>query len=450
MKPSADRNSEGAESPLNLGKYLISIEGCQLMRREGRVTRAAGLVLEASGPGLCVGSMCAVRTPEGLTLPVEIVGFKEGRVIAMPFGEVKGIKPGSRMVELNKQSVLYVGEGFLGRVIDGLGRPLDGKGPVLSKSEYPIHGAPLNPLRRGIIREVLDVGVRSINTLATIGKGQRMAIMAGSGVGKSVLMGMIARNTTAPVSVIAMIGERGREVREFLEGSLGESGLRKSVVVVATADSSPLVKIRATYLANAMAEYFRDQGLDVILMMDSVTRFAMALREVGLAAGEPPSSKGYTPSVFSEIPRLLERAGNMEAGGSITGIYNVLVEGDDMNEPIADSIRSVSDGHIVLSRFLAHRGHFPAVDITASISRVMKEIVTPEHQKWAARMIKTLAVYREAEDLINIGAYADGSDPEIDNAKKMIGKMNAFLQQGMNEKQSFEESRSALKSLFGG
>jgi flagellum-specific ATP synthase len=277
-----------------------------------------------------------------------------------------------------------------------------------------------------------------------------MAIMSGSGVGKSVLMGMIARNTAAAVSVIALIGERGREVREFLEGSLGKSGLQKSVVVVATADASPLVKIRATYLATAMAEYFRDQGLDVILMMDSVTRFAMALREVGLAAGEPPSSKGYTPSVFSEIPKLLERAGYLEAGGSITGIYNVLVEGDDMNEPISDSVRSVADGHIVLSRTLAHKGHFPAVDAMASISRVMKEIVTPEHREWAAKMIKTLAVYREAEDLINIGAYADGSDPEIDFAKKMIGKMNAFLQQGMDEKETFEESLRALKILFEG
>jgi flagellum-specific ATP synthase len=450
MKPSENRVHDRAGSLPDWEKYLRAVKDCRPMRQEGKVIKAAGLVLEASGPGLCVGSLCAVHTPEGHTVPVEIVGFKQGRVVAMPFGEVKGIKPGSRMVDLNRKSFAEVGKGFLGRVIDGLGCPLDAKGPVLSKVEYPIHGSPLNPLRRGIIHDVLDVGVRSINALATIGKGQRMAIMSGSGVGKSVLMGMIARNTAAAVSVIALIGERGREVREFLEGSLGKSGLQKSVVVVATADASPLVKIRATYLATAMAEYFRDQGLDVILMMDSVTRFAMALREVGLAAGEPPSSKGYTPSVFSEIPKLLERAGYLEAGGSITGIYNVLVEGDDMNEPISDSVRSVADGHIVLSRTLAHKGHFPAVDAMASISRVMKEIVTPEHREWAAKMIKTLAVYREAEDLINIGAYADGSDPEIDFAKKMIGKMNAFLQQGMDEKETFDESLRALKILFEG
>lgn len=448
MKPSEQPAHDRRKTAPDWMKYLQAVESCRTLRQEGNVIRAAGLVLEASGPGLCVGSLCAVHTPGGRTIPVEIVGFKEGRVIAMPFGDMTGIKPGSRLVDMNRKSLVHVGEGFLGRVIDGLGFPLDGKGPVLAKEEVPIQGRPINPLRRGIIRDVLDVGVRCINTLATIGKGQRMAVMAGSGVGKSVLMGMVARNSAAPVSVIALIGERGREVREFIEGSLGEAGLRKSVVVVATADAPPLVKIRATFLAATMAEYFRDRGLDVILMMDSVTRFAMALREVGLAAGEPPSSKGYTPSVFSEIPKLLERAGNLEGGGSITGIYNVLVEGDDMNEPIADSIRSVADGHIVLSRSLAHKGHYPAVDAMASISRIMREIVSPEHQKWAAKMIRTLAVYREAEDLINIGAYADGSDAEIDYAKKMIGKINGFLQQDMDEKVSFEQSLSALKKLF--
>lgn len=435
---------------MNWDKYLQAVDACRPMRQEGKVLRASGLVLEASGPGLGVGSMCAVHTPEGRLIPAEIVGFKDRRVIAMPFGEVKGIKPGSRMVDLNRKASVHVGEGYLGRVIDGLGRPLDEKGPVLSKTEVPIHGCPLNPLRREIIHEVLDLGVRSINALTTVGKGQRIAVMSGSGVGKSVLMGMMARNTAAPVSVIALIGERGREVREFLEESLGESGLRKSAVVVATADASPLVKIRATYLATAMAEYFRGRGLDVLFMMDSITRFAMALREVGLAAGEPPSAKGYTPSVFSEIPKLLERAGNGEGEGSITGIYNVLVEGDDMNEPIADSVRSVSDGHIVLSRALAHRGHFPAVDPMTSISRVMKEIVSPDHRRLASRMIKTLSVYREAEDLINIGAYVDGSDPEIDFAKKMIGRINLFLQQDIDQKASFEESLFALQKLLEG
>ena len=450
MKPSKNIPRDSSEAVPEWKRYVKAIEACRSLRQEGKVLKAAGLVIEANGPGLSVGSLCAVHTPGGRVVPVEIVGFKEKRVIAMPFGEVRGIKPGSRMVDLNKKSCVHVGEGYLGRVIDGMGCPLDGGGPVEWKREYPLYGSSLNPLRREIIHEVLDVGVRSINALATVGKGQRITIMSGSGVGKSVLMGMIARNTIAPVTVIALIGERGREVREFLERSLGESGLSKSVVVVATADSSPLVKIRAAHVATSMGEYFRDQGLDVILMMDSITRFAMALREVGLAAGEPPSAKGYTPSVFSEIPKLLERAGTLDGGGSITGIYNVLVEGDDMNEPIADCTRSVADGHIVLSRPLAHKGHFPAIDAMASISRVMKEIVTPDHLRWARTMIKTLSVYREAEDLIAIGAYADGSDPEIDFAKKMIGKMRAFLQQGMAEKTSFQESVSGLRDLFEG
>jgi flagellum-specific ATP synthase len=304
-------------------------------------------------------------------------------------------------------------------------------------------------LKREIIREVLDVGVSSINALTTVGKGQRVAIMSGSGVGKSVLMGMIARNTAADVTVIALIGERGREVKEFIERSLGEEGLKKSVVIVATSDSPALVRIRGTYLATAMAEYFRDTGADVLLMMDSITRFAMSLREVGLAAGEPPSAKGYTPSVFTQIPRLAERAGTVEHRGSVTGIYNVLVEGDDMNEPIADAVRSTVDGHIVLSRELAHKGHYPAVDILASVSRVMKDIVDPEHLKSARRLIKVLSTYRDAEDLINIGAYVDGSDSEIDFAKTMIGKINGFLQQEIYAKVSFQESVSGLRTLFG-
>ncbi len=449
MKPSGNAPHDPGLAAPDWEKYVRAVERCRPLRKEGKVLKAAGLVIEANGPGLCVGSLCAIHTSEGRVIPSEIVGFKEKRVIAMPYGEVRGIQPGSRLVDLNKKSCVPVGEGYLGRVIDGMGSPLDGGGPVAWKQEYPLHGSSLNPLRRSVIHEVLDVGVRAINALTTVGKGQRLAIMAGSGVGKSVLMGMIARNTEAPVTVIGLIGERGREVREFLEQSLGEAGLKKSVVVVATADASPLLKIRSAYVATAMAEYFRDQGRDVILMMDSVTRFAMALREVGLAAGEPPSAKGYTPSVFSEIPRLLERAGTLEGGGSITAIYNVLVEGDDMNEPIADSTRSVADGHLVLSRALAHQGHFPAIDAGASISRVMGEIVAPEHLALARAMIKTLSVYREAEDLIHIGAYADGSDPEIDFAKKRIGKMRAFLQQGREERSNLQESVSGLKDLFG-
>jgi flagellum-specific ATP synthase len=366
----------------------------------------------------------------------------------MPFGEMRGIKPGSPVFDVNDRPTVQVGDAYLGRVIDGFGRPLDGGDAIPASAEYPIYGAPFNPLNRRIIGQTLDVGICSINALATVGKGQRIAIMSGSGVGKSVLMGMVTRNTRADVAVIALIGERGREVKEFLERNLGGKALKKSVIVAATSDAPALLRIRATHLATAMAEYFRNKGLDVILMVDSITRFAMALREIGLAAGEPPSSRGYTPSVFAHIPRLLERAGAMEKGGSITGIYNVLVEGDDMTEPIADCVRSVADGHIVLSRSIAHRGHYPAVDVLQSISRVMNHIVDPEHLAAARKLVQVLSTYREAEDLIRIGAYVDGSDPQIDFAKKMIGSINRFLQQGMDQKVTFEESVSRLKGLF--
>jgi flagellum-specific ATP synthase len=433
---------------INWGKYLGAINSCQPVKLEGQVVKVAGLVAEANGPGLSVGSLCTITSSDGLNIQAEVIGFKEERVILMPFGEMRGIKPGARVVDLNKRPTVKVGGGFLSRVTDGLGLPLDGKGMIKAEGEYPIYGDVLNPLKREIIREVIDVGVSAINALTTIGKGQRIAIMSGSGVGKSVLMGMIARNTDADVSVIALIGERGREVREFIERSLGEDGLKKSVVIVATSDTPALVRIRGAYLATAIAEYFRDQGSDVILMMDSITRFAMALREVGLAAGEPPSAKGYTPSVFTQLPKLLERAGTVEKGGSITGIYNVLVEGDDMTEPIADAIRSIVDGHIVLSRTLAHRGHYPAIDVLASISRVMTDIIEPEHRESVNRLIRVLSTYMDAEDLINIGAYVDGSDLEIDFARKMIGRINSFLRQDIYQKVTFKESVTRLKSLF--
>ncbi len=410
--------------------------------------KVAGIVAEGHGPGLSVGSLCSIKNSDGLDVQAEVVGFKDKRVILMPYGEVRGIRPGSRIVDMSKRPIVQVGEKYIGRVIDGLGHPIDGKGAISSETEYPIYADVLNPLKREIIREVIDVGVGSINALITVGKGQRIAIMSGSGVGKSVLMGMIAKNTSADVTVIALIGERGREVREFIERSLGEEGLKKSVVVVATSDTPALVRIRGAYLATTLAEYFRDKGLDVILVMDSITRFAMSLREVGLAAGEPPSAKGYTPSVFTKIPKLVERAGTIEKKGSITGIYNVLVEGDDMTEPIADAVRSSVDGHIVLSRTLAQRGHYPAVDILASISRVMRDIVDPGHLDNAKKLVRVLSVYREAEDLINIGAYVDGSDPKIDYAKKMIDKINSFLQQDIYQKVSFGESVAGLKALF--
>ncbi|MBW1934028.1 MAG: FliI/YscN family ATPase [Deltaproteobacteria bacterium] len=431
-------------------RYLKAVDACQPMKIQGKIVKVAGLIAEGHGPGLCIGGLCAIENLEGRNIQAEVVGFRDKRVILMPFGETRGIRPGSRIVDINKTPAVRVGEGYLGRVIDGLGCPIDQKGVLDGDTEYPLYGEVLNPMKREIIREVVDVGISSINALITLGKGQRIAIMAGSGVGKSVLMGMMAKNTAADVVVIALIGERGREVREFVERNLTREGLKKSVVVAATSDTPALVRIRGAYLATAIAEFFRDKGFDVILMVDSVTRFAMALREVGLAAGEPPSAKGYTPSVFAQIPKLLERAGTLEKRGSITGIYTVLVEGDDMNEPIADAVRSTVDGHIVLSRTLAHRGHYPAVDILASISRVMKDIVDSEHLDNARRLVNILATYRQAEDLINIGAYVDGSDPNIDYAKTMIGDINTFLRQGVDEQVSFEESVARLKALLSG
>jgi len=436
------------EQNSNWDKYLEVITSCQPFKLEGKIVKVAGIVAEANGPGLSVGSLCSIQNSDGQNIQAEVIGFNDQRVIVMPFGEMRGIEPGSRIIDISKKPAVPVGDEYLGRVVDGLGRPIDNKGMIGSQKEYPIYGNVQNPLKREIIRDALDVGVRSINALHTVGKGQRIAIMAGSGVGKSVLMGMIARNTSADVSVIALIGERGREVREFVERNLGEEGLKKSIVVVATSDSPALVRIRGAHLATTLAEYFRDKGLDVMLIMDSITRFAMSLREVGLAAGEPPSAKGYTPSVFIQIPKLLERAGTVEKRGSITGIYNVLVEGDDMNEPIADAVRSTVDGHIVLSRDLAHRGHYPAVDVLASISRVMTDIIDGEHLAKSRELIKVLATYREVEDLINIGAYVDGSDSQIDYAKGMIGKINAFLQQDIHQNISIKESVKGLKALF--
>ncbi len=429
-------------------KYHKALNACRTVRLTGSVVKVAGMVAEANGPRLSVGSICSIEDNNGDKIKAEVIGFNEKNIILMPFGEMGGIRPGSKTLAISDTPDVPVGAAYLGRVVDGLGHPMDDKGEIPAEKYYPVYGNVLNPMRRKILHEVIDVGVSVINAMITVGKGQRMAIMAGSGVGKSVLMGMIARNTTADVIIIAMIGERGREVREFIERTLGEEGLKKSVVVVATSDTPPLVRIRGAYTATALAEFFRDQGLNVLLMMDSITRFAMSLREVGLAVGEPPSAKGYTPTVFAKIPKLLERAGILEKGGSITGIYTVLVEGDDMNEPVADTVRSITDGHIVLSRAVAHKGHYPAVDVPASISRVMNDIVSPDHYKNAKRLLRTISVYREAEDLIRIGAYVDGSDPEIDAAKKIIGKVNAFLQQGINERISFQESVDQLRALF--
>ncbi len=435
-------------SQIDWQKYRNAVSHARHIVQAGSVVKVSGIVAEANGPGLSIGSLCTITNDQGAHVEAEVVGFKDNRVIVMPLGELIGVKPGSRIVYKTNQAAVRVGDAFLGRVIDGLGRPLDGMPLGNVDLEYPIYGNHLNPLKRDLIHDSLDVGVKSINTLTTIGKGQRIAIMSGSGVGKSVLMGMIARNTAADVIVIALIGERGREVREFIERNLGTEGLKKSVVVVATSDMPALVRIRGSYFATAMAEYFRDQGLDVILIMDSITRYAMSLREVGLAAGEPPSAKGYTPSVFSLLPKIMERAGTVAGKGSITGIYNVLVEGDDMNEPIADAVRSIADGHIVLSRRLAQKGHYPPIDPLASISRVMNDVIEPDHLEMAREFKKTLSIYREAEDLINIGAYVDGSDPDIDYAKGKIHEMDSFLQQPVDECVRFDDSLVRLKRLM--
>ncbi|MCU0604688.1 MAG: flagellar protein export ATPase FliI [Desulfobacterales bacterium] len=426
------------------------METLQPVQVHGKVTQVVGLVVEAAGPACRLGAVCDIFTREGgRPLAAEALGFRERRVLLMPLEEIRGIGPGCRVVARQQRATVRVGPDLLGRVIDGLGAPLDGRGPVAASAEYPLYAAAVNPMRRRRIHEPLDLGIRAVNGLLTVGCGQRIGVFAGSGVGKSVLLGMIARTTAADVNVIALIGERGREVNDFLEKDLGPEGLRRSVVVVATSDRLPLIRTRGAFLATAIAEYFRDQGCRVNLMMDSVTRFAMAQREIGLAVGEPPTTKGYTPSTFTLLPKLLERAGTGNGTGSITGLYTVLVEGDDTNEPIADAARSILDGHILLTRDLAMQNHYPAIDVLGSISRLMDDIVDPAQRRLAGRLKETLATFRKAEDLINIGAYVAGSNPKIDYAIKMIDRINAYLRQDVGETVSFEESIRQLNALFG-
>lgn len=433
---------------INLEKFNIAIDHCKSMNMIGKVVQIVGLVIECNGPNVSMGELCYVHShfEDVKPLPAEVVGFREGYVLLMPLGETKGIGPGCQVVSAQKVLQVKVGPELLGRVIDGLGNPIDGKGPILCQKEYPIQADPPAPLERPVIKDSLYVGVRAIDGLITMGQGQRIGIMAGSGVGKSTLLSMIARNTEADISVIALVGERGREVKEFIERDLGEEGLKRSVVVVATSDKPALVRIKGALTATAIAEYFRDRGRKVVLMMDSVTRFAMAQREVGLTVGEPPATRGYTPSVFALLPRLLERAGT-SAKGSITGIYTVLVDGDDMNEPIADAVRSILDGHIVLSRNIAAQNHFPAIDVLASVSRVMSAVVPKEHMEANRKLRALMAVYKEAEDLIHIGAYVKGSSPKIDEAVQKIDAINDFLCQGVFEVQSFEETIQRLEGI---
>ena len=434
---------------IQMDRYLRVVEAVNPIRLHGKVTQVVGLVIEGYCPETSVGAICEVRPKDGEPIPAEVVGFKDNKILLMPLGDLRGVGLDSLISVRRDKATLKVGPGLLGRVIDGLGNPIDDKGPLSLDMEYPIYAAPVNPMKRPPIRRPLDLGIRSINGLLTCGQGQRVGIMAGSGVGKSTLLGMIARYTEADVNVIALIGERGRELREFVEKDLQEQGLHKSVVVVATSDQPPLVRMRGAYLATTIAEYFKDQGKKVLLMMDSATRFAMAMREVGLAIGEPPTTKGYTPSVFAALPKLLERTGNFPEG-SITGLYTVLVEGDDFNEPISDAMRSILDGHIVLSRELAARNIYPPIDIMASASRVMGDVTDARHRKLAGQFKETLATYRQSEDLINIGAYKAGSNPNIDHAIRKIDAMVAYQKQAVADPATLADSVAGLQQLFEG
>lgn len=432
-----------------MNELVERIRATRLMKVSGKVIQIVGLVVEGYCPTATVGTLCQLLPADGgPPVPAEVVGFRDSRALLMPLGELRGLGPGSLIQIIRSSATLPVGEQLLGRVLNALGDPLDDLPLESGQEECSLYALPASPMARKPITAPLDLGVRAINAMLTCGTGQRMGIMAGSGVGKSVLLGMLARHTKADVNVIALIGERGREVREFIERDLGSEGLARSVVVTATSDQSPLLRMRGAFVATTIAEYFCRQGKDVLLLMDSVTRFAMAMREVGLAIGEPPTTKGYTPSVFATLPKLLERAGNFKNQGSITGLYTVLVEGDDMNEPVADSVRSILDGHIVLSRDLAARNHFPAIDVLRSASRVMRDIVTPEHLQYSGNIREIMAVHKEAEDLINIGAYTAGSNKKIDYAISRIDAVNDFLRQQVDNTFDMPTTLTQMEELI--
>lgn len=415
----------------------------------GKVTRIVGLVIEGYCPQATIGALCEITSVDGKeNLFAEIVGFRNNQALLMPLGELRGLGPGSSIRVVRTSATIPVGHNMLGRVIDAMGNAYDQKPRPILDDQTELYALPPGPMERENIKDAMDLGVRAINGMLTCGFGQRMGIMAGSGVGKSVLLGMMSKYARADINVIALIGERGREVREFIERDLGKEGLARSVIVVVTSDQSPLLRMRGAFVATAIAEYFCKQKKNVLLMMDSVTRFAMAMREIGLAIGEPPTTKGYTPSVFTALPKLLERAGKFINQGSITALYTVLVDGDDMTEPVADSVRSIIDGHIVLSRAMAGKNHFPAIDILNSASRVMREITSNRHQELAGKARTVLANYQEAEDLINIGAYAKGSNPKIDYAVEKIDAINGFLRQGFNETTSLSDTLSQLGEIL--
>jgi FliI/YscN family ATPase len=431
-----------------LSPYRDRLKSISPYRVCGTVTEITGLLIVSRGPWLPVGGVCHIY-PVGDAHPVlaEVVGFRDERTLLMPLNDLRGIGPGSKVVALTKEAHLPVSEKLLGRVLDGMGRPIDGKGIVAAHS-YPIYAGHSNPLARQEIREPLDIGIRAINGLLTLGKGQRVAIMAGAGVGKSTLLSMIARNTRADVKIIALIGERGREVEDFVTRTLPPDERDRMIVVAATSEAPALVRVRGAFIATAIAEYFRDRGQHVLLLMDSLSRFAMAQREAGLAAGEPPSTKGYTPSVFALLPRLLERAGSWKGKGTITGLYTVLMEGDDPHEPIADAVRSLSDGHVQLSRRIAEQGRYPAIDILASVSRLRNQVTTTEQQRAVGELTRLLAAHRDAEDLIQIGAYVKGRNPDVDRALDLMPRILDYLRQDRAEDATFNDSLRSLADLL--
>jgi len=428
--------------------YAERIARVNTVRHFGKVTQVVGMVIESAGPAISIGRLCQIENrDDGGRVLAEVVGFRDNHLYLMPLGPISGITPGAIVTSTSEQLRVPVGRGLIGRVIGGLGEPIDGKGPLMTRQTRSIISEPLPALKRRRIRDAVYTGIKAIDLAATIGKGQRMGVFAGSGVGKSVMLGMIARGSTADVNVVALVGERGREVREFIERDLGPEGMKRTVVVAVTSDQPSLIRIKGAMVATAIAEHFRDEGMDVMLMMDSLTRIAMAQREVGIAVGEPPTAKGYTPSVFGMLPRLLERSGQSDRG-SITGVYTVLVEGDDFNEPISDAVRSILDGHITLSRRLAAMNQYPAVDILDSISRLMKEVSPPEDVELAQKMREVLAIYRENEDLINIGAYVKGASDKIDNAIARMEPLNDFLRQGITQLCDHAESVEQLRRIM--
>ncbi|MBL9205793.1 MAG: type III secretion system ATPase SctN [Opitutaceae bacterium] len=425
----------------------LGVDRAEPLAVRGRVQQVVGTIVRAYAPGAKIGELCALRNPwEDHQIMAEVVGFSQNLALLTPLGELVGASGSTEVIPLGEVHKVPVGPGLLGRVLDGLGRPLDRKGPLAVESHYPVYADPPNAMARDLITKPISLGLRALDGLLTCGEGQRMGIFAAAGGGKSTLLSQIVRNTTADVVVLALIGERGREVREFLERDLGEEGVKRAVTVISTSDRPSMERLKAAYVATAVAEYFRDQGKKVLLLMDSVTRFARALREIGLAAGEPPTRRGFPPSVFATLPRLMERAGCSE-NGSITALYTVLVEGDDMTEPVADETRSILDGHIVLSRKLGSANHYPAIDILASVSRLMTAIASPDHQRLAGRVRQLMAKYQEVELLVRIGEYKPGSDAVTDEAIRKIEAINAFLKQGLREKSSFNETLQAMQQL---